>query len=130
MPVGPYRLPTAGRDGVLVHRQGALVRIVHAEGQATVVRAWAAGRCVRFQAEAKSRPSALAAIERFGARPQASSSAVALPAMRSGEGGERSTPQALRAPSRRTIWRWMAAARVDSISCSQTAQASAWKGTG
>jgi 3-methyladenine DNA glycosylase/8-oxoguanine DNA glycosylase len=65
VPAGPYRLPAAGRDGVLVRREGALVRVVHAEGEATVVRAWAAGRHVRFRAEAPSRGAALAAIERM-----------------------------------------------------------------
>jgi 3-methyladenine DNA glycosylase/8-oxoguanine DNA glycosylase len=63
--VGAYRLPTAGRDGVLLERGGALVRVIHAEGAAAVVRAWIAGRTVRFQAEAPSRPAALAAIERM-----------------------------------------------------------------
>jgi 3-methyladenine DNA glycosylase/8-oxoguanine DNA glycosylase len=64
-PVGPYRLPTAGRDGVLVHSGGALMRVVLVEGEAVVVRAWAAGGCVRFRAEASSRGGALAAIERM-----------------------------------------------------------------
>ena len=46
------------------------------------------------------------------------------------EGGARSVPQALRRPCRRTIRRWIAAARPDSISCSHTAQASASNGSG
>jgi 3-methyladenine DNA glycosylase/8-oxoguanine DNA glycosylase len=58
-------LPTGGRDGVLVRREGALVRVVYAEGEAVVVRAWAAGRRVRFRAEAPTRAGALAAIERM-----------------------------------------------------------------
>jgi 3-methyladenine DNA glycosylase/8-oxoguanine DNA glycosylase len=65
VPVGAYRLPTAGRDGVLVSRKGALVRVVYAEGQAAVVRAWAAAGHVRFRAEAPSRATALAAIDRM-----------------------------------------------------------------
>jgi 3-methyladenine DNA glycosylase/8-oxoguanine DNA glycosylase len=65
VPVGPYRLPAAGRDGVLVRREGALVRLVHAEGEAAVVRAWTAAARVRFRAEAPSRGAALAAIERM-----------------------------------------------------------------
>jgi 3-methyladenine DNA glycosylase/8-oxoguanine DNA glycosylase len=65
VPVGPYRLPAAGRDGVLVTRRGALTRVVHAEGDAAVVRAWAAPGCVRFRAEARSRGAALAATERM-----------------------------------------------------------------
>ena len=58
-------MPTAGRDGVLVERDGALVRTVYAEGEAVVVRAWPAAGCVRFRAEAASRNGALAAIERM-----------------------------------------------------------------
>jgi hypothetical protein len=40
VPAGPYRLPTAGRDGVLVRRQGALVRVVHGEGEAAASTRW------------------------------------------------------------------------------------------
>ncbi len=47
-PVGAYRLPGAGRDGVLLEREGALVRVVYAEGAAAVVRAWAIRGAVRF----------------------------------------------------------------------------------
>jgi 3-methyladenine DNA glycosylase/8-oxoguanine DNA glycosylase len=65
VPAGAYRLPTAGRDGVLVNRGGALTRVVYAEGEAAVVRAWAAAGCVRFRAEARSRGAALAATERM-----------------------------------------------------------------
>jgi 3-methyladenine DNA glycosylase/8-oxoguanine DNA glycosylase len=65
VPVGPYRLPAAGRDGVLVNRGGALTRVLHAEGEAAVVRAWAASGRVRFRAEAPTRGAALAATERM-----------------------------------------------------------------
>jgi DNA-3-methyladenine glycosylase II len=50
---------------VLVSRGGALVRVVYAEGQAAVVRAWVAGGRVRFRAEGASREVALAALERM-----------------------------------------------------------------
>jgi 3-methyladenine DNA glycosylase/8-oxoguanine DNA glycosylase len=50
---------------VLVQRDGALVRMLYAEGEPAVVRAWAAGGRVRFRAEAPSRASALGAIERM-----------------------------------------------------------------
>jgi 3-methyladenine DNA glycosylase/8-oxoguanine DNA glycosylase len=63
--VGAYRLPTGGRDGVLVERGGALVRVVYAEGAAAVVRAWVAGGRVRFRAEAPTRAVALAAVQRM-----------------------------------------------------------------
>jgi 3-methyladenine DNA glycosylase/8-oxoguanine DNA glycosylase len=65
VPVGAYRPPAAGRDGVLVRRDGALTRVVHAEGEAAVVRAWTAAGRVRFRAEAPSPGAALAAIERL-----------------------------------------------------------------
>ena len=65
MPAGSYRLPTPGRDGVLVSRGGALVRVVRAEGEAATVAAWPASGCVRFRAEASTRAAALAAIERM-----------------------------------------------------------------
>ena len=64
-PAGAYRLPGAGRDGVLLEREGALVRVVYAEGAAAVVRAWATRGAVRFRAEAPSRAAALASIERM-----------------------------------------------------------------
>jgi 3-methyladenine DNA glycosylase/8-oxoguanine DNA glycosylase len=50
---------------VLLRRDGALVRVVHAEGEPAVVRAWPAGRRVRFRAEAPTRAAALAATERM-----------------------------------------------------------------
>ncbi len=63
--MGVYRLPTAGRDGVLRSDGGALVRVVYAEGEAAVVRAWIAGGAVRFRADAPSRGAALAGVERM-----------------------------------------------------------------
>jgi 3-methyladenine DNA glycosylase/8-oxoguanine DNA glycosylase len=59
--VGDYRLPTAGRDGVLLEQRGALVRVVGA----AVVRAWITGGAVRLRAEAPTREAGLAAIERM-----------------------------------------------------------------
>ncbi len=46
-------------------RDGALVRVVYAEGAAAIVRAWVAGGRVRFRAEGPSREVAMAAIERM-----------------------------------------------------------------
>ena len=91
-----------------------------------------AGSCSLRSArpEATSRAARTSAIERFGARPQASSSAGERPASQAAEGGARSVPHALLRPWRRTMRRWMAAARPDSISCSQIAQASASNGSG
>jgi DNA-3-methyladenine glycosylase II len=65
VPAGPYRLPTAGRDGVLIRRGGALVRVLWIGDEEVVVHAWAAGRAVRFRAEASSREAAAAGIERM-----------------------------------------------------------------
>jgi 3-methyladenine DNA glycosylase/8-oxoguanine DNA glycosylase len=65
VPAGAYLLPAPGRDGVLVSREGALTRVVYAEGEAVVVCAWAASGRVRFRAEAPSRGAALAATERM-----------------------------------------------------------------
>ncbi len=65
MPAGPYRFPGAGRDGVLLCREGALVRLLHVGDEPVRVRAWAAGGRVRFQAEAASREAAGLAIERM-----------------------------------------------------------------
>ena len=65
VPRGPYRLPTAGRDGVLVRRGEALARVLWVEDEEVVVRAWAAGRAVRFRAEAARGHAAAAGIERM-----------------------------------------------------------------
>jgi DNA-3-methyladenine glycosylase II len=52
-PVGPYRLPPAGRDGLLRRREGVFWRLLHdAEGRPVVVRAWPVGGALRFRAEA------------------------------------------------------------------------------
>jgi 3-methyladenine DNA glycosylase/8-oxoguanine DNA glycosylase len=65
VPLGPYRMPGAGRDGVLRRRGGTLVRVIHADGRPVVVRSWATGPGVRLRAEGPSRAAALAAIERM-----------------------------------------------------------------
>ena len=65
VPFGPYRMPGAGRDGVLLRDGGALVRLLHPGGQPVVVRSWQAGAGVRLWAEGPSREAALAGIERM-----------------------------------------------------------------
>ncbi|MBA3359238.1 MAG: hypothetical protein H0U20_07270, partial [Thermoleophilaceae bacterium] len=46
VPVGPFRMPAGGRDGVLRRRGGTLTRLLHVGeassegGEAAVVRAW------------------------------------------------------------------------------------------
>jgi len=65
VPLGPYRFPGAGRDGVLRRRGGELVRLLHVESEPVVLRTWPTRACVRLQAEARSREAASAGIERM-----------------------------------------------------------------
>ena len=65
MPAEPYRLPPAGRDGVLVRRGGALVRALWVEEEQVVVRAWPAAGAVCFHAEAGTEAAAARGIERM-----------------------------------------------------------------
>ncbi|HYN91265.1 MAG TPA: hypothetical protein VER75_05025 [Thermoleophilaceae bacterium] len=65
MPLGPYRLPGRGRDGVLVSLDGVLSRVLWIGDEEAVVRAWAAGGAVRIRAEAESREAGAAAVERM-----------------------------------------------------------------
>ena len=53
VPRGQYRMPYAGRDGVMRRRDGALVRLVHVGDEPVTIRAWAAGTAVRIRAEAQ-----------------------------------------------------------------------------
>jgi 3-methyladenine DNA glycosylase/8-oxoguanine DNA glycosylase len=65
-PVGPYRLPPAGRDGLLRRRQGVFWRLLHdAEDHPVLVRAWPAGGVVRFRADAYSGEAAAWGVERM-----------------------------------------------------------------
>ena len=65
-PVGPYRMPPPQRDGILRRRDGVLARLLHSpEGEPVLVRAWAAGGCVRIRAEAGSREAAAHGAERM-----------------------------------------------------------------
>jgi 3-methyladenine DNA glycosylase/8-oxoguanine DNA glycosylase len=58
-------MPHAGRDGVVRRRERALERLIHLGDDAAVVRAWAAGPCVRLRAESSSRAAAEHAVERM-----------------------------------------------------------------
>src|SRR3954465_8688598 len=52
-PVGPYRLPPAGRDGLLRRRDGVFWRLMHdREERPVVVRVGPIGGALRFHAEA------------------------------------------------------------------------------
>jgi 3-methyladenine DNA glycosylase/8-oxoguanine DNA glycosylase len=65
LPLGPYRMPGAGRDGVLLRRGEALVRLLHVEGEPAVVHAWGSRSGVRLHSEAPTREAAEAAIGRM-----------------------------------------------------------------
>jgi DNA-3-methyladenine glycosylase II len=65
-PVGPYRLPPAGRDGLLRRREGVFWRLLHdADERPVVVRAWPTGGALRFRAEAFDREAAEWGVERM-----------------------------------------------------------------
>src|SRR3954465_12430032 len=65
-PVGPYRLPPAGRDGLLRRREGVFWRLLHdQQGRPLVVRAWPVTGAVRFRAEAFDQGAAEWGIERL-----------------------------------------------------------------
>ena len=65
-PPGPYRMPGAGRDGIVRRRGVALERLVHlGEEGAAVVRAWPVAGAVRLRAEAPCREVALHGLERM-----------------------------------------------------------------
>ena len=65
MPVGPYRLPGPGRDGVMVAREGVLARALWIHGEEVLVRAWAVRGAVRIRAEGGSRDVCAAGVERM-----------------------------------------------------------------
>ena len=64
-PPGPYRLPRAGRDGVMRRRGGALVRLLHVDDEPALVHAWPLSAAVRLRVEAPSRATAACAAERM-----------------------------------------------------------------
>ena len=64
-PPGPYRLPPAGRDGILRRRGDVLVRVLHRGDEAVTARAWAASGAVRIRAEAGTRDAAAWGVERM-----------------------------------------------------------------
>ncbi len=53
-PPGPYRLPPAGRDGILRRRGRALVRILHRGDDPVTVAAWPTASAVRLRAQGPS----------------------------------------------------------------------------
>lgn len=65
VPIGPYRMPGGGVDGVLRNRDGVLERLLHVGDEPVTVRAWVACGAVRFRGEAASEEVASAGIERM-----------------------------------------------------------------
>ena len=65
LPPGPYRLPGAGRDGLLRRREGVLRRLLHVGEDPVVVHAWHAGGSVRIRAEAARREVCEYGLERM-----------------------------------------------------------------
>jgi 3-methyladenine DNA glycosylase/8-oxoguanine DNA glycosylase len=65
VPVGAYRMPGAGRDGVLRRRGEVLRRVLHPQGRPAVVSAWGTRSAVRLRAEAADRDAAGGALERM-----------------------------------------------------------------
>jgi 3-methyladenine DNA glycosylase/8-oxoguanine DNA glycosylase len=65
-PVGPYRFPPAGRDGLLRRRDAVFWRLLHdADGRPVVVRAWPVPGAVRFSAEGCDAEAARWGVERM-----------------------------------------------------------------
>ena len=65
VPLGPYRMPGRGMDGVLRARNGVLERLLHADGVPVTVAAWVAAGRVRLRAEASSHSAAGEAVQRM-----------------------------------------------------------------
>ncbi|MEX2195649.1 MAG: hypothetical protein WD844_10220 [Thermoleophilaceae bacterium] len=64
-PPGAYRLPPAGRDGLMGRDGSALVRLLHHEGRPVRVRAWPVPGAVRLRAEADGSDAAAYGVERM-----------------------------------------------------------------
>jgi 3-methyladenine DNA glycosylase/8-oxoguanine DNA glycosylase len=65
-PVGPYRLPPAGRDGLLRRREGVFWRLLHdSDERPVVVRAWPTAGVMRFRSEAYDEQAAEWGINRM-----------------------------------------------------------------
>lgn len=64
-PTGPFRMPGAGRDGVMRRRGSVLARLLHVGGEPVLVRAWPTRAAVRLRAEGPSQAGAELAIERM-----------------------------------------------------------------
>jgi 3-methyladenine DNA glycosylase/8-oxoguanine DNA glycosylase len=64
-PIGPYRMPPGGRDGILRRRGATLVRVLHVGDDPVIVRAWPVAGAVRLRADAATRDAAGQALARM-----------------------------------------------------------------
>jgi 3-methyladenine DNA glycosylase/8-oxoguanine DNA glycosylase len=64
-PQGAWRMPSAGRDGLLRRRDGGLARLLHHGDEPVVVHARVASDAVRLRAEAGSRTAAAWGLDRM-----------------------------------------------------------------
>ena len=65
IPTGHYRMPGAGRDGVMRRRGRAIVRAIHHGEECAIVSAWERGGAVRIRAQASSAAAAAFAVDRM-----------------------------------------------------------------
>ena len=65
MPRGPYRLPPAGRDGLLRRQDAGFIRLLHHGDEPVVVRAWPVAGAMRVRAEAATRLVAAYGVDRM-----------------------------------------------------------------
>jgi len=64
-PRGPYRLPPAGRDGIVRRRDGALARVLHWGADPVVVHAWPRPGAVRVRSVGSSHEAAQHGLDRM-----------------------------------------------------------------
>jgi 3-methyladenine DNA glycosylase/8-oxoguanine DNA glycosylase len=64
-PIGAWRMPLAGRDGIVRRRGSGLARLIHHGDEQAIVRAWITGGAVRVRAESSSELAAAYAVDRM-----------------------------------------------------------------
>jgi 3-methyladenine DNA glycosylase/8-oxoguanine DNA glycosylase len=64
-PIGHYRMPGAGRDGVMRRRGRAIVRVLHHGEESVTVAAWPCSGGVRVRASAPSQAAAAFGVDRI-----------------------------------------------------------------
>jgi 3-methyladenine DNA glycosylase/8-oxoguanine DNA glycosylase len=64
-PIGQWRMPPAGRDGIVRRRGAGLARVIHHGDEQAIVRAWPLASAVRIRAESESALAAAYAVDRM-----------------------------------------------------------------